>query len=102
MADTTAADLTVSHGIKVTAKWDWTTSNSTGRWTTPQQGIKPRRVFVPTDPNDPYNDGFGVLKSRLLIRGKGESLVIRFQSEDGKDFQILGWSIPFKGKKEDA
>ena len=101
MADTTNDDLTTEHGALVTAKWDWTTSDTTSRWSRPQQAIKRRRYHIPTSSTDPYNDGFGVLRSRLKIRGKGESLVIRFESEEGKDFQILGWSVPYQVETDD-
>lgn len=95
MAGTEADDATTEHGVLVTAKWDWTYSSAPGRWSTPQQGIKFPLFFIPTDPNNPRDAGYGVLKSRLKIRGKGDSLVVRFESQEGKDFQLLGWSIPY-------
>lgn len=95
MAGTAEDDKTTSHGIQITAKWEWTTSSSAGRWSNPQQGIKPKRVHGPDNADTPSNDGHGVLFSKLKIRGQGKSLVIRFESESGKDFQLLGWSIPF-------
>lgn len=95
MAGSTADDKITDHGVQLTAKWDWTTSNSTGRWSAPQQAIRPRRYFIPSDSTDTRNDGFGIWKSKLKIRGKGEALVLRFESETGKDFQLLGWAIPF-------
>lgn len=95
-AGTKADDALTPHGILLTAKWDWTTSANTGRWSTPQQAIKPRRWHIPTSATDPYNDGFGVLKSRLRLRGKGESLSVRFESQPGKDFQIVGMAIPYQ------
>ena len=101
MAGSTDDDLLTEHGVQITGKWDWTTSDTTGRWTRPQQGIKPRRVFIPTSPTDPYNDGFGVLKSKRKLRGKGEALVIRYESEEGKDFQLLGWTIPYMVETDD-
>jgi hypothetical protein len=96
MADTSADDLTVDHGVLVTGKWSWTSASSTGQWSTPQQGIKPRRYHIPSSATDPRNSGYGVLKSRLKIRGKGESLTLRFESQTGKDFQLLGWVIPYE------
>lgn len=101
MAGTDTDDLTTDHGCLMTAKWDWTTSNGTGRWTNPQQAIKARRMRIPTSASDPRNDGHGVLKSRLKVRGKGESLTIRFDSETGKDFQIFGWTVPFEAETTD-
>lgn len=92
MADT---DDSVEHGVLITAKWEWTNGIGAGRWTNPQQGIKPKRAFIPTIDGEPFNDFHGIWFSKLKIRGHGKSLVLRFESEDGKDFQIMGWSIPF-------
>ena len=91
----TATDDTVTHGIQITAKWAWTTSIDAGRWSNPQQGIKPKRVHGPTNQTRTSEDGHGIRQSKLKIRGQGEALAIRFESEDGKDFQLLGWAIPF-------
>lgn len=90
-----AVDNNIPNGIQVTAKWEWTTSNAAGRWSNPQQGIKPKRVHGPTNSAVPNDDGHGVWFSKLKIRGHGKSLVVRYESEDGKDFHILGWAIPF-------
>jgi len=95
MAGSTEDDNTTAHGVQVTAKWEWTTRESAGRWSNPQQGIKPKRVHGPTSSERPNDDGHGIRFSKLKIRGQGKSLSIRYESEDGKDFQILGWSIPF-------
>lgn len=88
-------DDTTEHGILITAKWEWTTRESAGRWSNPQQGIKPKRVHGPDQSATPRDDGHGIVFSKLKIRGQGKSLVVRFESQDGKDFQLLGWSIPF-------
>lgn len=101
MAGTDADDLTVDHGVTVKGKWDWTTSTGTSRWTRDQQGVKPRRYFIPTSATEPRNDGFGVMTSRLKIRGKGRAVVIRFDSQQGKDFQLLGWTIPYTSETQD-
>ena len=90
-------DDTTEHGCIITGKWEWTSSNSTGRWTNPQQGIKLPRVWSPSDSTKPRNTGHDIWMSKLKMRGQGKALVIRFESEEGKDFQLLGWTIPFTG-----
>lgn len=77
----------------VTTKWEWTDKISAGRWSRPQQAVKPMRVFIPTSADD-QNDGHGVVFSKLKVRGHGKSLVVRFESQDGKDFHLYGWAIP--------
>ncbi len=98
MADTTEQDNSTLHGVQVTAKWEWSSRVGNGRWTNPQQGIKPPRVFIPDNADThPASDGQDIWFSKLKVRGQGRALVIRYESETGKDFQILGWSIPFTG-----
>ncbi len=95
MAGSPEDDFTTEHGCLVRAKWDWTTSDVPNRWSRTQQAYKPKRFHIPDNPEDPFNDGFGVRRSKLKIRGKGAALSIRYESQDGKDFQLIGWSIPF-------
>jgi hypothetical protein len=62
--------------------WDWTTSSSTGKWSTLQQCYR-------TDLTNRV-----IRHRRLKVRGKGKSLQLRFESEAGKPFTIVGWAIP--------
>lgn len=89
-----AVDPLVEHGCKVTARWGWTMNDETGRWSNPQQTYKFRRYFIPDDAADPFNDGFEVRYSKLKIRGHGHALTLHYESESGKDFILLGWSVP--------
>ncbi len=95
MADSVAEDKTTGHSALLVAKWEWTTNADAGRWSNSQQAIKPKRVHGPTSAGDPNNDGHEIWFSKLKIRGAGKALVLRYESEDGKDFQIVGWAIPF-------
>jgi hypothetical protein len=61
--------------------WDWTTSSSTGKWSTVQQVYSSSLVDR-------------VLNwRRLKVRGKGKALQLKFYSETGKPFTITGWAI---------
>lgn len=88
-------DGSPEHSCIITAKWGWTDDVKAGRWSNPQQGYKRQRVFIPDDADNTSNDGHPVVSSKLKIRGKGKALTVRFESEDGKDFQLLGFAIPF-------
>lgn len=59
--------------------WDWANSGDTGRFTTKQ------RVDLPAN-------NFGVIKRRLLLRGQGLSLQLKFESVPERPFHIIGWS----------
>ena len=98
--DTREDDGDLPRGVLLTARWEWAENSSTGRFSNPQQAIKPKRVHGPDNESKPNYDGFGVGFTRLKIRGHGKSLVLRYTSETGKDFRLLGWSLPFLGEIE--
>lgn len=73
----------------LTVKWDLSRDNS--RWSTPSQIY--RMVNYPiVDINDlTFNYPYDTIVSRTKIRGKGRVLRMRFESEQGKDFYLIGW-----------
>lgn len=60
--------------------WDWASSSDSGKFSTAQQGYSTRR------------GDFSVVFKKLKIRGKGRALQVKFSSESGKPFTLLGWS----------
>ena len=64
--------------VRIQGVWDYYTSDG-ARWSSPQQGYK-------TKVNGQYSD------RRLKIRGYGLALQLRFASEQGKPFNVIGWS----------
>lgn len=67
-------------GYYVQGKWDFANSGNTGKWSSKQQGYSSRR------------DDRNVNRRRLLIRGSGPALQLRFESQDNRPFYILGWT----------
>ncbi len=88
-------DNTIPQGVLVTGKWQWTNTSGGSKWTNPQQGIRLPRL------TEELQDAYDVRRSRLKIRGRGESVAINFTSEPGKDFVILGWVVHYKGETDD-
>ena len=64
--------------VKVQGVWDYYTSDG-ARWSTEQQGYK-------SVTNGSYSE------RRLKVRGHGLALQLRFASEQGKPFNVIGWS----------
>lgn len=84
-------------GLYLRGKWDWTDSGNSGKWSTNQQVYHIRERDIPTSTTTDYDRGNNVITSRVRIRGRGRALQLRFESEDGKDFDLLGWGIIYTG-----
>lgn len=61
--------------------YDWTTSGNSGKWS-PEQQIYPDWQTLQA-----------VNYRRLKTRGKGRAMQMYFESEEGKPFSIIGWSV---------
>ena len=79
----------------LTVKWGWSDSKNSGRQNGPHQIYRFRRNYLPSGIDDPYDYGFEVVHTRSKVRGKGKSVRFLFESETGKDFHLLGWSVPY-------
>jgi hypothetical protein len=42
---------------------------------------------------DTFDYPHSVISTRLKIRGRGRNYNIKFESEAGKDFHLLGWEV---------
>jgi hypothetical protein len=73
----------------VSSAWDFKDTFSTG------QQIYRKKHPVVVDPNNisEYNYPEDVITTRVKIRGHGRSMRLRYESEQGKDFILLGWGI---------
>ena len=64
----------------VRARWDWSNSSSSGKWSTEQQVYSVNR------------SNRDVSRKRLLVRGSGPALQLYVRSETGKPFDLIGWT----------
>lgn len=75
--------------LLVSAYWDFSTN---GTATQQAYRLKPMPIVNPSDLTVfGYPDT--VVSSRLKIRGRGKSMRLRFESEEGKDFHLLGYGL---------
>ena len=73
--------------------WNFSNSSASNQWTPLRQGyryVKPRMV---TSLTDTYDTGFEMITTKNKLRGKGKAFALHFETEPGKDCQILGWNI---------
>jgi hypothetical protein len=76
--------------IKVSSYWDFKKTPSSA----PQQAYRRQLpLVVDTDDLTAFNSPHTVLSSRLKMRGRGRSMRVRYESEQGKDFVLIGHAI---------
>ena len=74
----------------VTSFWDFKSTSSSN----PQQAYRFKSMPVVNSSNLlSFDHPESVIVTRLKLRGKGRSMRIKFESEQGKDFILLGYSI---------
>lgn len=88
-------------GCLMTIKWDFADHSNSGKISDPVQVYRLRRNYIPSGSGDEFNYGQSVITSKNKIRGRGKSLVLRFESEAGKNCILYGWGSTFR-VNEDA
>lgn len=80
----------------MTVKFDNDLSGVGGRWTSPRQMYRlNRRGWIPTTLPSSFDTGVDIISVKEKIRGTGNSVKFRFEAEDGKDMQLLGYSVEY-------
>lgn len=75
-------------------KWDWSTSETANKWTTPVSVYRNNRLIL-----DSPNTGFGMVISKNKIRGNGKAIQFRYETnEAGKNFDLNGWAVEVSGE----
>ena len=77
----------------VQAQWEWTNSPNSNRWGRKFQAYRYRRHYLPSGSGDDFDTGFSVITTRSKLRGKGKVLSLLIETEEGKDLNLLGWSM---------
>jgi len=76
-------------GLKVSAAWDFSETFGTS-----QQVYRLKYPVFPDNSNlSDFNYPDDVITSRVKIRGHGRSMRLKYESEQGKDFLLLGWGL---------
>lgn len=73
--------------------WDWMDSPNSKRWSREYQAYRRKRLWMPPDSTDDYDDGVVVVSTKNKLRGKGKVVSLKFSTEPGKDLNLLGWSL---------
>ena len=79
-------------------KWDWASSQVGNKYSTKVEAYRHVRLPMFNETDLTFDTGFPIVISKNKVRGNGRSIQFRFESNGiGKDFDLLGWSVPFSG-----
>lgn len=73
-------DMVTDSSCYVSARWDYSSTAASGKWSNTQQCYKSKAEF-------------GTSVRKLLLRGSGRTLQLKFENEPGKPMKLLGWDI---------
>lgn len=85
-------------GAQVQVRWDYT-DKDVGNWTTQQQAYRLARWYIPEDATDPFDYGYTTIRTKMRMRGRGEAFSVRYDSDTGKDMQLLGFAVNVRAGK---
>lgn len=86
--------------VLVESRWEWANNTISGRFGKEFQAYRLLRNFIPDSATDAFNYGFEVITTRNKLRGKGRALSLKFSTEAGKDFKLLGWATNITGEEK--
>lgn len=87
------ARTSATNSCQMTGKFDFGDLSSSDKWTTAQEIYKLNALRMENVGNDESLYPFDVIEVKSKLRGSGKALVLRFESTDGKDMELLGWAV---------
>ncbi len=83
------------YSCMLSTKYDFSIDALSGKWGNAQQAymLSTRRLAKVGGVENLYP--FKIIETKLKMRGSGNVLVLRYESEEGKDFQLNARVTPF-------
>ena len=94
------ADTSTRYSCHMKAKWDFADNSNTGKHTEGREIYRLNSLRMDNAGDDEDEYGFAVIEAKNKVRGNGRSLVLRFESVTGKDFEILGWAMEMSANSQ--
>lgn len=85
-------------GLLLQAKWSWSDSAASGKWSQQYQVYRYTRPYVLATPG-PFDPGYEVLSTKNRVPGSGKAVQLRFSSDGDKDFYLYGWGTNYSGNE---
>lgn len=85
----------------VSARWSWADNLNSGKWSPEREAYRYNKTYVPVDSSDIFELGYSVISTKNKLRGSGESVNLRFNSQPLNNMHIYGWAFNLENANED-
>lgn len=89
------AVTSANYSCKLTGKFDFSNAATSNKESAAQEVYR-LNTLRNTNSSGEDDYPFEVVETKSKVRGNGKSLVLRWESTSGKDFELLGWATPFE------
>ena len=77
----------------LSVEFDWSVDERTNKITSKQEAFKYDSRRLAQGGNDEDSYPYRVIDTKLRVRGAGRIMKVRYESSEGKDFILLGYSV---------
>lgn len=88
-----------TYSCLLSASFSWSLDAASGQESRKQQAYMFQTTLF-NKVGGEANYPLAVVDTRLKIRGRGQVMSLRYESEEGKDFQLIGHTTPFVTETE--
>ena len=93
------SDTSTLNSCKMIGRWDYANPN-TGKQTEGKEIYRFNSLMLDNVGDSEADYGYTVIETKNKVRGSGKALSLRFESSEGKDFELLGWSLDITGVQQ--
>lgn len=80
-------------------QWNFANSIVSNQWSPLRQAYRYNKARLVESLSDSYDTGYQLITTKNKMRGRGRAFAVYFETEPGKDCQIVGWNISLNGNQ---
>ena len=88
-------DVETDSSCLLQSHWGWATEVNSSKWSSERQAYRLNRLTMLDSVTDKFEYPDDVVVTKNKLRGRGNSVALKFKSEPNKALHILGWSTTY-------